>query len=272
MKIVTLNAGLLTYDLLGVHLFTPTKFLKPRIRKLVRVLKESDFDIVCLQEVYLLRHKKYLQKKLKEAFPYCYFFHRAYKLAMENSLVILSKNPLKNVKLNEFKNNFWEERWFSKMGYISCSFEYQQRDVNLYNVHLTAGGIKGPEHQSAESLRQKQIFQLLEDIKSKGELSIIVGDLNCGHNVSKANFSLFLKNDFNLNYYLDTWDPENELNINGIHKNSAKQAIDYILFSKKLDELVEYDSFTLEFKKPVVEFGGRKFTVSDHYGVSVSFS
>mgnify|MGYP003682944241 FL=1 len=118
--------------------------------------------------------------------------------------------------------------------------DYSGVRIFIYNVHLTAGGIVGPESKKAEKLRSHQVEQLLKDAENNSsEFSIILGDLNCGPKVSSMNFSAFEAAGFTgFGDNIQTWDPKNSLNIDGIHKHCPSQCIDRILFNDKIKNLL----------------------------------
>ena len=270
-KIITLNAGLLEYDLINHSLFTPVKFVKERLLSLPDKLLDQDADIIALQEVYRIKHKDFLIEKLSKTYPYSFHVHKGFRFSMENSLMIFSKVPFGEFSLHDFKRTRVEEYLFAKTGYLKMNIKIGDLKVGLYNVHFTAGGLLGPEHKKAEELRSHQIDQLLNDIKQNGITdNIIVGDFNCGPNVSINNYNKFLEAGFiSLDSSINTWDPKNPLNINGIHKDSPEQSIDHILINCEFSLKSESSNLKLIFKEANIITQKMAVTLSDHYGISL---
>lgn len=213
-----------------------------------------------MQEVYHIKHKKFLLNSLKDTYPYIYFSHHSFRFSLESGLVIISKEKLENVSFHQFKHKCLEEKLFAQAGFASFV-----KENSLYvNVHLTAGGLSGPESKKTEIIRAFQIEELLEYIGSFNlKTKFIIGDLNCGPDVSIDNFLLFLNNGFNQSSNtIYTWDPENILNKNGIHSHCPKQSIDHILIKG-------VDNFKTEilFNKPEIKVKNSLVTLSDHYGI-----
>lgn len=271
LTILSLNAGLLIYDLIRIPFFTPVPYLKERLLCLPSEILKEDADIIFLQEVYHIKHKKFLERSLKKTYPYFFYIHKGHKISMENGLVIFSKYLLNETSFVPFQQMRFEEKLFSKMGYLRTSISFSQLPLVFYNVHFTAGGLLGPEHKQAEALRAKQINQLMQDLKKySDERSVIAGDFNCGPDVSSANYEALIKEGFiNLNTKLLTWDPLNPLNRNGIHKDCPPQSIDHVFLNKKdFFGLKSYEAWRV-FDKPVVKTKQELLTLSDHYGLKV---
>ncbi len=190
MKIITFNVGLLMYDLIKIRLFTPTPFIKERLKAFPKAFIDSQADLICLQEIYHIDHKAYLFEALKDEYPFIYFEHKGFRLSMENGLMILSKKEISDYEQVTFEKTRWEESFFASTGYQ----KFKLKNMNYYHIHLTAGGILGPEHTQSEILRKNQIEQLLEDINNKK--SFILGDFNCGPTVSAGNYQTIIDNGF----------------------------------------------------------------------------
>ena len=264
MKIISFNVGLLLYDLIKVPLFKTTPFIDERLKALPKALIESEADIIALQEIYHVEHKQFLVREVIDHYPFIHYVHKGYRFSMENGLMFLSKTPLNNVKQISFKNTRIEEYLFAQTGYAKFELHRDNKTYFVYNIHLTAGGILGPEHKKADLLRQSQIVQLLVDIESdKCDGHVLVGDFNCGPGVSDINYKTILRAGFkNISSDTMTWDSKNPLNINGIHKNCPPQSIDHIM--------VNFDCKTdtkLCFTEALVESKFGKLTLSDHYGI-----
>jgi len=62
------HLSLLTYNLALAKGYVP--YVDERFQKIVKELRKSDADIVCLQEVWKRSHKAFLAKEIKHKFPY----------------------------------------------------------------------------------------------------------------------------------------------------------------------------------------------------------
>src|SRR5690606_9245018 len=106
--------------------------------------------------------------------------------------------------------------------------------------------------------------------ENQHKLNIIVGDFNCGPDVSFENYEIFLKENFtHLNSKLMTWDPLNPLNVDGIHKYCPPQCIDHVFLNETASDELQSYQVTRVFDKPIVKIEKEMLTISDHYGVKV---
>lgn len=258
MKVITFNVGLLVYDLLKYSFFSPVPFVKERLNSLPKALVDSQADLICLQEIYHIDHKAFLFEYLKEHYPYSYYEHKGFRLSMENGLMVFSKTKLDHFEAQTFELTRWEERIFACTGFQKFTLS----GIDFIHLHLTAGGLLGPEHSKSESLRANQIEQLFQNSSDK---TILLGDFNCGPRVSKDNYQLFLSRGFtNLTSDYLTWDPSNPLNKNGIHKHCPPQSIDHVMANFSL-----VSKSDLIFTEECVYTNKGKSTLSDHYGILV---
>ena len=264
MKIISFNVGLLLYDLIKVPLFKTTPFIDERLHALPEALIESEADIIALQEIYHVDHKQFLVREVIDKYPFIHYVHKGFRFSMENGLMFLSKTPLNNVKQISFKNTRIEEYLFAQTGYAKFELYRDNKTYFVYNIHLTAGGILGPEHKKTDQLRSHQIEQLLSDIEDdECDGHILVGDFNCGPGVSDINYKAILRGGFkNISCNTMTWDPKNPLNINGIHKNCPPQSIDHIMVNFACENETK-----LCFNQPLVSSKIGDISLSDHYGI-----
>jgi len=128
--------------------------------------RESDFDVVCLQEVRV--EKEQLPEELRRPKHYCSFFNPALKPGYAGVAVYTKTEPL------EVKNKIGLKR-FDQEGRI-LYLEYS--DFVLINLYLPHGG------RQKENLFYKlevyvNLFDYLKKIKSKN--IVLAGDFNVAH-------------------------------------------------------------------------------------------
>ncbi|MBR9692218.1 hypothetical protein GOV06_05540, partial [Candidatus Woesearchaeota archaeon] len=70
LKLVTFNAGLLLWKLLGISIFEPVPYTMQRLQKLPEVLCKTQTDIIALQEVYSNKDKEFIINQMKKDYPY----------------------------------------------------------------------------------------------------------------------------------------------------------------------------------------------------------
>lgn len=271
LKVLSLNVAQMVYDIFGVPLYSFTKFGPQRFNRLHEHLFDLDADIIALQEIYSLRHKRLLAGRLGKLYPHYYFTHYSYKLSLENGQMIFSKVPLTNTSFYRFKNKLWEENLLSAMGFLMADISFGGEAYSIMNVHFTAGGLRGPQSAKAEAIRARQIDELFKLIPAQ-KPTIVLGDFNCGPKTSKTNFSRLTENQklVHFNDRLETtWDPENYLNKDSFHAHCPPQCIDHIFFSPEALNHITEAKHQVVFKQPTVKVSDKipLISISDHNGV-----
>jgi endonuclease/exonuclease/phosphatase family metal-dependent hydrolase len=273
LSFLTFNLALLQYTFFGHILYEGTNFVSERLQRIPSKIIQSDADVVALQEIYSLKHKKILVDKLKHHYPYHYYTAENFFLAMDNSMMFFSKFPIEKTLTYAFKNTNWEEYFFARMGVMKIELSIDNQKYSFFNVHLSAGGWSDPNSTKTRRLRSAQINELFGLVeKDKAKYKVILGDFNCGPITSPTNYkelvshkSFFISENDHI-----TWDPENTLNESSRYKKSKAQNIDHILLSnsfKNSYRILKYDTF---FNKPDILIQGKRYAVSDHSGVRIA--
>jgi endonuclease/exonuclease/phosphatase family metal-dependent hydrolase len=275
MRVLSLNVGLL--DCLFGRI-RPTPFVEERLRALPQTLFDLEPDIVALQEIYSASHCQWLQTAVAHHYPYVGRIATRGVLGLANSLLVLSRFPLKS-RLTLFDSAPLEERLFDRKGVLCLDISLPIGQLTLHNLHTTAGGLfRHPEHSVSDRYRERQLNQVFKQAsESKGLVTLIVGDVNAGPGVSDENYRLFETNGYTDLHSLanggleePTWEPTNPLNIDGPHRTSPPQRIDHIFARTKdvkLGRCVPTSSKIVLREPRVVVQGKKSISVSDHYGI-----
>ncbi len=143
-------------------------------RILGKMLNESGYDIICVQEDF-----QYHSTFSAEMTNYPYKTYTSGGVPIGDGLIIFSKYPFYNVKRiawNEYNGIFADGLdALTPKGFIHCTVDVDGVLIDLYNVHNDA------YRTDADQLAKKsQLVQLTEYIKenSKGRPIIITGDTN----------------------------------------------------------------------------------------------
>jgi len=254
-----------------------------RLDALVEALNESDYDIVCLQELW--REKDFLDiyDRVLEKFPYRHYFHSGYT---GSGTCILSRwrimsTLIHRYSLNGFPHHIHRGDWFGGKVVGLAEIIAEGHRLCVYTTHLHA------EYDRNNDLylphRLAQAFELAQFVR---------------HTSRDADF-LILTGDFNiepedLGYHLirtignlrDAWfdrkvNPENErctgmtcdrpdncyTNKNILKTNPHGKRLDYIMYQsvRKYFKLVQCENCF-----DVIP-GSKNINYSDHLGVSAVF-
>lgn len=300
IKFLTLNAGLLSVRFFGKTLLEPAGYVAERKAMLPGEIKGFDADIVTLQEVYACEDKRWIANSLRDIYPYSFFSETRKDLRLlQDSLMILSKYPLRKNNFTRFRAGRWDEYLLDTKGYSESLIDNSPLGkIVVFNVHTTAGALTHPESPVIDNVRGQQILQLLSRAK---ELSseyepILVGDFNCGpgvaidlpipdlttkgcnvtsrNRVSLGNYQLFSQAGFDDCFKqvnqreIATWDPvNNPLNKDGEHADwgCPAQRIDHVFMRKNSLICQESDVVLTNL---VVKTLHEAVPVSDHYGLT----
>lgn len=264
LKAVTINAGLLLFSIFSKKIFEFTPHSMERFKGLVRELQNVDADFLFLQEVYCQLQKRQLITALKGTFPYSHFQKIRSRKPLDSGLLTLSRHPFKKSEHKTFQNMLFEERLFSTFGYLKSEVQVNRHSLWVYNTHLTAGGLSGPENPRTHVVRERQLREIERDIA--GKPAICAGDWNCGPKVSSENFQQ-IQNIFPTWDRLSshTWDPTNPLNKECPHSHCPPQKIDHVFATDHF----KMRSARRLFDQPSVKTPAGLHTVSDHYGIEI---
>jgi endonuclease/exonuclease/phosphatase family metal-dependent hydrolase len=197
--------------------------------------------------------------------------------------MLFSKIPLFDKRAMTFKAETIEEEIFAYKGVLAAKIKIKGLgEIIFYNLHTTAGGIRDQQDPSVERIRESEIRQVAGSVgKSRGRgIKIILGDINAGPQVSKKNYDVFRELGFLDAYHQKhpsespariTWDPKNKLNIHGPHCRCPRQRIDHIFIKDADLKRLRIDKADIVLKNPTVRLRfGKRVTVSDHYGLSIT--
>lgn len=279
-SVLTLNAGLMRLGLFGAPLFEPAPFIPERYARLADALRRVDADVVALQEVYRRRHKDGLVEDLAGLYPHVALPPRPLWPMVDSGLMVLSKFPLRDFRLEQFKAGTPEECWLTYRGWMNgCVDTPDIGSMRLLNYHTTAGGLhRDPESVLQDGRRRDQIDELLQDADASAAADILVltGDLNAGPPASLDNYRQLAKAGFVDTYaptgdragpgYV-TWDSQQPLNIKGPHSFQKAQRIDQIFVRRSDLAQISVTEARCVLDDPVVETRRGLTPVSDHYGV-----
>jgi endonuclease/exonuclease/phosphatase family metal-dependent hydrolase len=149
--------------------------------------------------------------------------------------------------------------------------------IDMVNFHMSAGGKnQHPQSHAMESIREKQICQLLEYTKVF-DRTLLAGDLNAGPEASPRNYQQLISTGFYDLFNTSgargiSWDPENPLVKRGSESHLPVQRIDHMLMNKVLFDCVQVTEAKIIFTEHCVNTHRDPIPLSDHYGLSVVFA
>ena len=276
LRILTFNAAIQDLRLFGRSLYCPLPWTGHRLRQLVPELAHCAADVVCLQELFHHRFQRQLCADLRQVYPHAAGrIRRGPGLRLGNELLVLSRYPLSNLRLERFRAASPEELRFTSRGFISLDVDLPVLGrVRVFNLHASAGGRNDhPESPVMERLRARQVAQLLAAAEQH-PAAIIAGDLNAGPHSSAANYEQLLAAGFADAWVGDgdavSWDPGNPLVAAGKEAHLPRQRIDHVFLSPWLARRLRPATAAIVLHTHCTDTGRGRVPLSDHYGVEVT--
>ena len=156
-------------------------FKNDRFNKLLDIIREKKYDIICLQELFsdgiTTRVSKIKSFSAKNNY-YLYFplDIKMCKSFTTSGLCILSKYPIIESNFIEYKTSIFFPNVLSNCGFQHIKIKNNNKVINLINLHLQSGF---SEKQNNIRYNQiNEIYDYLEKRNIKKENIIITGDFN----------------------------------------------------------------------------------------------
>ena len=175
MKILSWNIAFLP------EIINEFKNSKNRLNAIKKLIKISNPDIICFQEVFSNLSRKVLVDFLKHKYyitlsPKTYFI-------LNGGLLLASKYPIVDVEYNVFKNRAGEDALCQK-GIIYAKIKYKNKYINVYNTHLNNDTPKFCFNRSLlNDVKRNQLNEYLKVVYNKLfntniDINILTGDFN----------------------------------------------------------------------------------------------
>ena len=163
ISILTFNAGLLQFRLAGITIFSNPPYVNERYPFILNALKETNVEIICLQEVYDDFQAFELVEELKDKFPYNAREESGGLLTLHNGLLVLSKWPIIRKNLQLYNSVSTLEYYFATKSSLFVTIDVPViGKISLANVHTTAGGTASPDAPNTDICREAELRQVIE--------------------------------------------------------------------------------------------------------------
>ncbi|KAG9295522.1 hypothetical protein G9A89_000173 [Geosiphon pyriformis] len=143
----------------------------------------SDYDIVCLQEVWVYSNYELIRNRTKRRFPYGKFFHSG---ILGGGLVILSRYPILELSHHPYRLNgrpikFTHGDWYVGKGAGSVLVDHPIAGcIEVFTTHTHAGyGSKKNDIYLGHRVSQAwELANILKSSAARGRNVIALGDFN----------------------------------------------------------------------------------------------
>nr|CAG8466628.1 8362_t:CDS:2 [Entrophospora candida] len=178
----TTTLTVLTLNCWGLKFIS--KKLQQRMEAIADKLSQSDYEIVCLQEVWVYDNYELICNKTRKRFPYSRFYSSG---VFGSGLVVLSRYPIVEVNFHKYRLNGHPIKvthgdWYVGKGVASAVVDHPVAGlIEIFNTHTHAGyGSKNNTdvylgHRTSQGW---EISNLLRVSTSRGRNVIALGDFN----------------------------------------------------------------------------------------------
>ncbi|MFD0632436.1 endonuclease/exonuclease/phosphatase family protein [Catenulispora yoronensis] len=153
---------------------------KVRLRALAETLAESDYDVVCLQELWILRNFRMFRSLTTDSFPYA--AHGLRFPTVAGGLLTLSRIPLVGHRyVTVAEKQPWRRETLLRKGVLITRLAVDGEFLTVANTHLSAN------HHSDWSkaapftkVQERELATLAGHLRKvdSGEPVVVVGDFN----------------------------------------------------------------------------------------------
>lgn len=243
-----------------------------RCTEIIPVLKNGDWDVVVLQEVFMKKHARKITEGVKTVYPYHYGPIGKKGLFGQNSgVLVLSRIPAECVDSLIFAGDCRGGDCFADKGAIFLEFNKNGERFQVVGTHMQSGD--SPMAQAIRTDQYQQICTKLMDPYKQSQIpQFLVGDLNTdqkGMSYGRMLKSFAVKNSADGFPHAYTYDTENnELAISEDQNNPCRQVLDYILFRHNRSGLKVQSYAVRAFRKQV---RSKTLELADHFAVESAF-
>ena len=148
---------------------------RDRACDIVKVLRQTDYDIVVFQEAFHSGARGIISNGLKAKFPYQYgpLNHGGISFRFNGGVYILSKIPLKLLKQIAYKARTDYDK-YARKGAVLLEGYLDGKTFQLAGTHIQAGPVPDIKFSQMKQLRN----ELLDPFRKEGVVQIVGGDFN----------------------------------------------------------------------------------------------
>jgi endonuclease/exonuclease/phosphatase family metal-dependent hydrolase len=227
---------------------------------IINYIKEKDYDVWVLQEVFDQDICRRLRRRLKAQYPYQIRPINKGRLT-SNGILILSKYPIKKLGHVVYEKGVGADKMAAK-GCVLIELEKEGKKIQIAGTHLQAGGSE--ERMNIRAKQFLKIRELLDEYQQEGVPQLLAGDMNTRKS-RKDRYQLMMKSIQMQDFPMDEEEPYT-IDGNNSWKSPAHEPIqlDYIFlaFNNTIAQIKKQ-----KILRPKRRHKGAIIDLADHYGV-----
>lgn len=157
---------------------------RQRAHAIAHQLKDSDCQMLVLQEAFLGDSRRIIEKQLSEGYPYQYGpANKKFSIKTNSGIWILSRIPMRYLGEIDFSECAGFDDCMARKGALLVETEWKGVTVQVLGTHLQAGGPHRIRHSQYDEIRA-----LLDLHRKPGIPQLICGDMNTS-NLDSVNYN-----------------------------------------------------------------------------------
>ncbi|WVW80018.1 hypothetical protein I302_101991 [Kwoniella bestiolae CBS 10118] len=170
----------LSFNVWGLAIISKDRLI--RIKALAEYLASSNYDIVCLQELWVYKDFEIVREQVRRNLPFSRFFHTG---ALGSGLAIFTRFPLISAQAlpyslsgspaQAFAGDFFVKKAAANIVIIHPILG----EIEIWNTHMHAAGEHPPDTRQAHRIAQSwQLANAIKNGAAKGRYILAMGDFN----------------------------------------------------------------------------------------------
>ncbi|WWC87756.1 uncharacterized protein L201_002648 [Kwoniella dendrophila CBS 6074] len=170
----------LSFNVWGLAIISKDRLI--RIKAIAEHLASSNYDIVCLQELWVYKDFEIVREAVRRNLPFSRFFHTG---ALGSGLAIFTRFPLISAQAlpyslsgspaQAFAGDFFVKKAAANIVIIHPILG----EIEIWNTHMHAAGEHPPDTRQAHRIAQSwQLANAIKNGAAKGRYILAMGDFN----------------------------------------------------------------------------------------------
>ena len=145
-----------------------------RAELIAELLKNSDYDVLVLQEAFHPAARRKIEAGLGEAFPQRIGpANKKFSIKTNSGIWILSRHPMKELGVIDYTECEGFDDCMARKGALLVEVDFHGRPIQILGTHLQAGGPHAVRHSQYREMRQ-----LIDQYTQPGIPQLLCGDMN----------------------------------------------------------------------------------------------